>query len=665
VKFKRWTTLLQNQVVAVVLMLLFLVPMLFASADVRRIDQLTAYGMLGLLLLSVWVFRLRDRITLDRVRAFLLSGPNLPIVLYLVWGGVSAATSSEPFYSNVALVQLAFGTVVYGVTVYQFRRREQVRALLSSVLLVGVVLVVAALAIDRGHQLRSLAGAFHDRQLFGAFLSLILPVVLGVASGTRQKLLKLAATTACILIGGALLMTTCRSSWLGLLTALGIFGVLSLVFVFRLQSFATRKHELLVTPALALAAIGIFVFFTQTAAPISMRAATVQNLQQDDSVKDRLKLWNVGLRVLEARPLTGWGPGTYALAQERFSPDSRSREIILQMGPALNESPHNTYIQIAAELGLIGLAFYLAILAMFFYRGVRALPRMERGLRQFTLIGALAAIAGQCVDGIGNPAYLYPEVSTFFWLILGIGMCAAGVGQEVDEDTSARDDDGKVLGVPMFLYRGMRKAIIFCAILWIGAQLLNLDTMSAASAGNGKVAKIGAPHRPIYCDFITRLDVDFLNDNVPPTACWNINKGAIYEDRLARFHVYALTDDQRFYANVTTEIKSIKFKLHGIKGKFTYSESSNNPTFYFTPKKKMGGKTGSIDISYKCKSPNETYTTRFDLVILPSGDPINEAATLDRRRSQGISPDSVDFLQSLPSLISMPVEDDDTPGARN
>ncbi|MCC2671701.1 MAG: hypothetical protein K0Q72_4172, partial [Armatimonadetes bacterium] len=93
-KLKRWTTLLQNQVVAVVLMLMFLVPMLFGSTQARRIDQLTAYGFLGLLLFSVWLFRVRDRITFSRVRGFLLSGPNLPIVLYLVWGALSTAVFS-------------------------------------------------------------------------------------------------------------------------------------------------------------------------------------------------------------------------------------------------------------------------------------------------------------------------------------------------------------------------------------------------------------------------------------------------------------------------------------------------------------------------------------------------------------------------------------------
>jgi hypothetical protein len=521
------------------------------------------------------------------------------------------------------------------------------------------VLVITALAIDRGRHLQSLAGAFHDRQLFGAFLSLIFPVVLGIAAGTRRKLWKLGATTACILIGGALLMTTCRSSWLGLVAALGFFAVLSVVFVLKLQSFSTRKHEVLITPALALAVIGIFVFFTRTGGPIALRASTVQNIQQDDSVKDRFKMWNVGLRMVQAKPLMGSGIGTYALAQQPFNPDSQSREIILQIGPSLTESPHNTYLQIAVEQGLIGLAFYLAILAMFFYRGIRALPRMDEGLRQYTLIGCLAAIAGQCVDGFANPAYMYPEVSTFVWLVLGMGMCAAGVGQEMEETKSSRDEDGPVFGLPVFLYRGMRTALIGCAVVWVAGQLLSLDQMSAASAGTAGVsAKKGTPHRPIYADFITKLDLDFLNDSVTPTAAWQVNEGAVYEDRPAKFHVYALTDDIRFYANVTTEIKAIKFKLHGLKGKFLYTESSNNPTFYFQPAKKQGGKKGTITVSYKCTSPKVTYSTNFFLTILPVGDPTDEAASMSSRRSRGTSPDSLDFLESLPGLIEMPVDED-------
>lgn len=667
-KFKRWTTLLQNQAVAVILLLLVLVPMLFGLDQTQRANQLTAYGFLGLILLSVWLFRVRDGITIARVRGFLLSGPNLPIVLYLVWGGITTAFSSEPLYSRFGLVQLAVGVVFYAVTVYQFRRREHVRALLSTVLAVGVVMVLLAMGMDRGRHLQDLAGSFHDRQLFGAFLSMILPVTLGIAAGTRRKLWKLSAGIACVLIAGALLMTTCRSSWMGVVTALGLFLAMSLVFVWKVQSpsgdkrgLLHRKHELFVTPLIGLLAIGVFVGFTSTSNPISSRANTFSSLAKDDSVQDRMKLWGIATRVIQGSPIVGWGPGSYAFAQQKFNPESRARTIIEQLGPSLSESPHNTYLHIAAEQGLVGLGLFLAILVLFFYRGIKALPRIDRGLRQFTLVGCLSAMAGICVDAVANPAYMYPEISTFMWLILGMGMCAAGLGQEVEPEAS-RVFDAPILGLPRFLYRGMRTALLACAVVWLGAQLLNLDVLAAASAGTGsgwKPARVAAsPYRPTYCDQITHLELDWQNDQIKPTAAFNINAGAIYENRLAEFKVFAATDDIRFFADVTHEIKHLKFKVRGMKGKFIYQRSSNEPIIYFKPAAKMGGKTGSIDFSYRCTQPKVTYTTRFVLTILPSGEPIDESATTRRLGAAIGDGRSVSFLDTLPGLFALPTDDE-------
>jgi hypothetical protein len=136
----------------------------------------------------------------------------------------------------------------------------------------------------------------------------------------------------------------------------------------------------------------------------------------------------------------------------------------------------------------------------------------------------------------------------------------------------------------------------------------------------------GRGHRPIYCDFITRLDLDFFNDNVPVPAAFDINAGAIHPDRLAAFQLFALTDDPRFYANVTTERKSIKVRVHGLKGRFYYSESSGIPRIFFRPDSDQAGKTGTITFYYQCRRPPEVFRTRFVLTVLRSPAPIDESA---------------------------------------
>ncbi len=70
-------------------------------------------------------------------------------------------------------------------------------------------------------------------------------------------------------------------------------------------------------------------------------------------------------------------------------------------GPVI---PHQTYLQLLVEFGVVGLAFWLAVLAVFFARGVRLASagpaRMENAallglLTAFTVYGMLGSILGE------------------------------------------------------------------------------------------------------------------------------------------------------------------------------------------------------------------------------------------------------------------------------
>lgn len=633
-KFSRWSTLLQNQAVAIVLLLLFLVPILFAAPAARRIDQLTAYGFLGLLLFAVWAFRGGDSLSLARVREWVTSGPNPAILLYVAWNVASLLFSTEPFYTQIALLQLVVGVLLYGVVVYQFRHGEQVRALLAGMLVVGVALVVIALAADNERRLTQLSGWFHDRQLFGAFLMLLLPLTLGVAAGAKNRGWKAGAQLAAVLLAGGILLTGCRSAWLGVATGVLTFLTLSALFVWKLNVLQRKKHEFLLTPLLGLAVIGIFVMFVNAGGPIGWRASSLSSLeavQKDDSVRDRMNLAGYAMKAIGDRPITGWGPGSYAIVQTRYNPEPRNEVLIRQMGPSLWESPHNTYLQIAAEQGLIGLALYLAILGSFFFYGVRALRKLDRGLRQYTLIGCLSAVAAHAVDGVGNPAYFFPEVTTFFWLLLGVGMCAAGLGlspeQAAEPAEGAAPAVRRVLGLPLLAFRALRLGLTVLAVGALGLQFLSVN-LSAASAGppppiddDDRPGGGGAP-RPIYCEFITRLGLDFLNDGIDPPAAFGILSGSVSHNQLASFHVYALTDDPRFYANVTSERRFLGARAVGLPGSFRFGGGRNNPRIFFNPARRAAGRTGTLIFSYRCTKPRRIFTEQFTLTVTdPGGSP--------------------------------------------
>lgn len=492
-QLRRWRHLLDNQVVLIVLILAFCVPLMFTGPSSLRSHQAVGYGVLGLGLLTAWILRAHERLSWASCRRVLTSGPNLPICLYLLLTVLLLPFSVEGFYSREAALQLACGVLVYFTVVYEFRRAPQLQSLLSCLLAIGVVVVVAALVMHGEGRLTRFAGTLHDHQLLGGFLALLLPVVVGIASGTKDGRRRLLAQAGALLLALGLVLSGCRSAWVGALVGLGIFVWLSLRFVWDRDRVRKLKHRLVLTPLLAALALGAFVFATQRGGTLGERAASLANAAQESSFTDRLARWQAAGQVIAARPVTGWGAGAYAFALSEVRPAAtRTPALMRREGPSLSESPHNSYLQIAAEHGLGGLALYLMALAMFFVTGWRALQRTQPGLRQLILIGALAAIAGQCVDALSNPGWAFPELSLHLWLVLGLGMRAAGLADHAE--APAPVGETVPAGLPASLVRAARPVLAGAGALLVGVHLFQLELASPAFALDGGQA----PLIPIY-----------------------------------------------------------------------------------------------------------------------------------------------------------------------
>lgn len=75
---------------------------------------------------------------------------------------------------------------------------------------------------------------------------------------------------------------------------------------------------------------------------------------KEQSLVERVELWHRAWNVIAARPLMGTGINTYAVAHQEF--DTRKSWRVQ------NYYAHNGYLQMAAEIGLPGLFFFLAFL---------------------------------------------------------------------------------------------------------------------------------------------------------------------------------------------------------------------------------------------------------------------------------------------------------------
>jgi putative inorganic carbon (hco3(-)) transporter len=189
-----------------------------------------------------------------------------------------------------------------------------------------------------------------------------------------------------------------RLRWLagaaGLISLMGCFlslerGVwLAAAIATIVASLATRSGRRLLIPGLLAAAI---VIGGALSASSTLSHSTNERATDERSVWDRENMFSAGLRMVDDKPLFGFGWGRYETDNREFfrqAPTYPMTGIIAGSLIGVKEPPqplHSTYLALAVELGLFGLALWLATLLWavgegIFRRGPAAMRPWKQGL---------------------------------------------------------------------------------------------------------------------------------------------------------------------------------------------------------------------------------------------------------------------------------------------
>lgn len=181
---------------------------------------------------------------------------------------------------------------------------------------------------------------FPDPHTFALYLGLLMPIAF--CFFMYKKTNKIFAFFTLLIMFLAFLLTFSRGGYLGFL----VFFVVTLLLYFGLFKKRINKNTLFTISAVIIALGLIFsgtVFGERLSSSFSM---------SDISNSGRINIWKVSVEVFKENPLLGAGLGSLPLF---FQPSLSIKSPI---------NAHNTYLDIASELGIIGLMLFLAI---FFY----------------------------------------------------------------------------------------------------------------------------------------------------------------------------------------------------------------------------------------------------------------------------------------------------------
>ncbi len=412
----------------------------------------------------------RARGSVQEARSFFLTGPNLPILLLLAWAGASFLTSAPAAgrgreMALVELLRLGTGAILYFAVAYGNSRRSALNAWTHLLLGCAVLAALAGLVTSTQQEIGWATGAYANPQLLAGFLVLLLPFAGVYALQGRMDLRRLLATVALVFVVGALLVTRNRSAWLGSLTGLILLGGLWLRSV-SLAELARQRHRWMMPLIIAAVGGGLFLTFKpDTGTLVEARAATLLAPGQEPSFQWRLRMWAAGWDMVTARPLTGWGVGSFPRLVGDFLPEAPATVQVEEAGPSLASVPHNEYVQLAAELGVPGLLLYLALFLAFFRLGLRFTRTAESETRKWLAIACMGAVAAQSIDALGNPAWRFGDVAPLFWLVLGLGVAATRAQQAGEASPIAEPGETTGLAPRTPIWRwSWQAASLVCAV---------------------------------------------------------------------------------------------------------------------------------------------------------------------------------------------------------
>jgi len=308
-------------------------------------------GMIGAaLVLAFW----RE----EESRRFLLP-PSSFFLLFAVWSVLSLIRSGYLHASLTVLAILAAAIALGAVIVQAARRPKAAFALV--VALVAIASVVAGIGINEyirnwreGNALWRVFATFTVPNFLAGFLMMTVPVTAALFLAVRERYLTLLSGFALLLQAMCVLLTGSRFGLLTLVFTLVVFAILA--WRSGALTGAARQRAFIVLGLVAAAAlIG--------GRPVLKRLFSVGS--ESYSNQFRLYTWRGVTRMAQLNPFLGTGIGTFETAYPPYA----------EVG--YTQHAHNSFIQLAGEIGFPGVMFLLIGLAGILAAGTAALRTTE------------------------------------------------------------------------------------------------------------------------------------------------------------------------------------------------------------------------------------------------------------------------------------------------
>jgi O-antigen ligase len=351
---------------------------------------------------------------------------TIAIVINLVWIFITCFTSEIPLVSVKFMVaRLWFVVPFYFAGILLFTDFKNIRKFQWLYVIPLVIIIFYTLynhstyGFDKPHSNMVMKPFYNDHTAYGAIIALFLPIFTGFAlSREYKRSYRIISLIFLAILVTGIIFSYSRAAWISVAAALGVY------FLVRLRI----KFYWIVL--VLVVGVGLFFMFRyqfldkleknkqDSSTDFIEHVQSMTNISSDASNLERINRWAAAIRLIEERPVFGWGPGTYQFV---YAPYQRAKEkTIISTNYGDMGNAHSEYIGPMAESGILGMVTFLGIVITVIITALKVYKKAKnREVKLLSLVIMLGLVT-YYVHGLMNNFLDSDKASVPFWAFTAI-----------------------------------------------------------------------------------------------------------------------------------------------------------------------------------------------------------------------------------------------------
>lgn len=391
----------------------------FSADTLKLLSLLTMVGC--------WTARMLS----EKKVLFVKTALNVPILLFLLCSFMASFHSAHIRYSLGTIFHdyLSY-FILFFCMVNTIQTQEQVQRIVKAMLITyGLVCAYGLYGYYTGIAVRDerLVATFEYHSRIAKYISLLLPFALCFFFYCKSTVSRLSLICLISVATVSLILTMSRTSWVAVFATVIFIG------------FAARK-KYLIFGLIGMGALLLCILPSKFMTQVKTITQVNKFFVSEEILGERLLCWKASIAIIKDHPVLGIGPGKrnfrdvylqYAnkiqdtekqMNKETVAGQPQERKTKKKIRAELIERlshPHNLFLQIWADTGIVGLLSFLWLFSTVFYGAITSWRLSNVGYEKTLLMSIVASLVSLFSHSLTDTFWKKPD-AWFLWYIIGI-----------------------------------------------------------------------------------------------------------------------------------------------------------------------------------------------------------------------------------------------------